>query len=289
MPAACEITLKMREPVQAIRQSCGNESAAQSFHSLFLWQRDMKLSICLREKVFAVRCEYWEQNSWFFPCGEKEAVDGMIRELLESEPRVSFLYLREEDAVLLRQRFPGRFRIETVPDASEYLYDRAAYVTMPGKEYEDTRWSINHLRKRHDLRTEVLSTENLPTAREMLARWHSVSKSTYFAEDMATADLMLSNFPELGMDGVIVLMDGEPMALAAGFPVSGHSYDIAFSKALVRERGLQFYVRRELISRLPGQYTVINGEEDLGIPDLRQSKLQERPVGRIEMFRAYAE
>ena len=279
----------MREPVQAIRQACGNESAAQSFHSLFLWQQDMKLSICLRENVFAVRCEYWGQNSWFFPCGEIEAVDRMIRAILESEPHAGFLYLRNEDAAFLRERFPGRFRIETAEDASEYLYDRTSYVTMPGKAYEDTRWSINHLKKHHNLRTEGLSAENLCTAREMLSRWQPYSKSSYFAEDLATADLMLSNFPELGMDGVIVFMDGEPAALAAGFPVSGHGYDIAFSKALVRERGLQFYIRRELISRLPEQYTVINGEEDLGIPDLRQSKLLEKPVGRIEMFRAYAE
>ena len=52
---------------------------------------------------------------------------------------------------------------------------------------------------------------------------------------------------------------------------------------------MQFYVRRELIAVLPEQYTVINGEEDLGIPGLRRSKLLENPIGRIEMFSAYEE
>jgi hypothetical protein len=160
---------------------------------------------------------------------------------------------------------------------------------MPGRKYEDIRWSINHLKKQHDLRTEALAAENLEAAGQMLARWEPRSESEYFSADHKTSVLMLENYSVLDMSGVIVYVDGEAAAMASGFPLSGSSYDIAFSKAPERERGLQFYVRRELISSLPEQYRIINGEEDLGIPGLRQSKLLENPIGRIEMFSAYEE
>lgn len=282
------ITLEMHDPIRKIRAEGGNETAAHAFHSLFLWQKDMELSICLQEDAFAVHCGYWGENSWFFPCGKKEAAVRLAGEILEADPMADFRYLREADTALLQEYWPGRFRIEAAEDASEYLYDREAYLTMPGKSYEDIRWSINHLKKNHGLKTEILEDGNMDTAREVLDRWIPYAKSSYFSEDLQTAELMMENLKELEMMGVIVFLDGEPAALAAGFPVSEHSYDVAFSKSLARERGLQFYVRRELIARLPEQYTVINGEEDLGIPGLRQSKQLENPVGRIEMFRAYA-
>ena len=255
----------LRERITQIRTACGHESASHSFPSVFLWQKDLGLSVCLREEMYAIRSTYWGDHTWFFPCGEEKAVLAFLDELL------------------------GRFRILPAEDASEYLYDREEYLRMPGRKYEDIRWSINHLKKQHDLRTEALAAENLEAAGQMLARWEPRSESEYFSADHKTSVLMLENYSVLDMSGVIVYVDGEAAAMASGFPLSGSSYDIAFSKAPERERGLQFYVRRELISSLPEQYRIINGEEDLGIPGLRQSKLLENPIGRIEMFSAYEE
>ena len=283
------ITPDLRESIGAIRSGCGHQSASHSFHSLFLWQKDLGLSVCLRENMFAVRCEYWKDNAWFFPCGEKEAVLAFVRELTAEEPSVRFLYLRKEDASLMENHFPGRFRIVPADDASEYLYDRHDYVDMPGKKYEDIRWSINHLKHHHQLRTEPLTSGNLETAHQLLTGWTPRFHSDFFSQDHETTPLMLVHYDRIGIKGVIVYMDEKPAAVAAGFPLTEDTYDIAVSKTAVMERGLQFYTRREMIALLPGQYTVINGEEDLGIPGLRRSKLLENPIGRIEMFSAYEE
>ena len=283
-----KITVALRDPMQAIRQACGHETASHSFASLFLWQQDMDLSVCLRERAFAVRCGHWGDDCWFFPCGERDAVLDLVEDILDSSPKARFLYLRQGDADLLTQHFPGRFRLESAEDASEYLYDRREYMTLPGSRHQHIRWCLNHLKHHCELRTELLSDVNMDVARDMLDRWEPCSETDYFANDHATAKMMLGNMADLDMTGVIVYVDGEAAALAAGFPLSDRVYDIAFSKALERERGLQFYVRRALIERLPERYEFINGEEDLGIPGLRQSKLQENPIGRIEMFCAYA-
>jgi hypothetical protein len=237
--------------------------------------------------MFAVRCAYREENAWFFPCGEREAVIAFLGELLSGTSGVCLLYLREEDVSLLKEHFPGRFRIEPANDASEYLYDRTEYAEMPGKKYKNIRNDINHLIKQHDIRTEPLTAGNLETARKMLAGWAPRSESEYFSRDHETARLMLDYFDRLGMTGVIVCADGEAVAVASGFPLSENAYDIAFSKSLELEKGLQYYIRRALVSFLPGQYTVLNGEEDLGLPGLRIMKTLENPIGRIEMYSAY--
>ncbi len=285
--AAREITLDLQEPIQALRRSCGHESASHAFASLFLWQRDMGLTVCLRERAFAVRCGYLD--AWFFPCGETEEVLRFVRDILDRFPRARFVYLRRDDAALLEARFPGRFRVSPSESASEYLYDRREYVTLPGRKYESIRWSINRLKSHHELRTEPLRSDRLEDVRAILAAWKPRTVSESYSPDLETAALMLDNLAALEMRGVLVTMDGRSAAVAMGFPLSGRSFDIAFSKAPVREPGLLHFARRTLVSALPDRYTVINGEEDLGIPGLRRAKQLEHPMGQIEMLEAYAQ
>ncbi len=282
-----KITAELRDPVQAIRRACGHESASHSFASLFLWQEDMDLSICLRKDAYAVRCGHWGEGYWYFPCGNDHARLQLLTDIVDSSPDTHLLYLRKDDVEFLNDRFPGRFRIEPADDASEYLYDRKEYTEMSGSKYEHIRWCINHLKNHYSVKTEILTPGNIEVAKKMLAVWAPCSETDYFSNDHTTAKLMLNNLEALEMTGIIVYLNGEAAAFAAGFPLSDSVYDIAFSKALERERGVQFFVRRALIEQLPAQYRIINGEEDLGIPGLRQSKLQENPIGRIEMFSAH--
>ena len=282
------IELSLRDRMLSIRRASGHESASHAFTSLFLWQRDMDLSVCLRERAFAVRCGHIGDNVWFFPCGETGEVLRFVGDILDGFPKVHFMYLRREDAELLKEIFPGRFRIEMAEDSSEYLYDRADYEKLPGDKNRAIRWSINHLKSHHELRTEPLDNNTLDAARSIMEKWKPISSGEGYSPDRSTSSLMLENYEELDITGVVVYMDGRAAAVAVGFPLSKNSFDIAFSKAPDRETGLLHYARRMLVSRLPESYTVINGEEDLGIPGLRRAKRLEHPIGQIEMFEAYA-
>ena len=249
----------------------------------------MGLSVCMRERAFAVRCERRGDAAWFFPCGEEKEVLSFVKDILKCSPNALFLYLRREDAALLERHFPGRFRIVRADDSSEYLFDRKEYAALPGEKNRSIRWSINHLKRHHDLRTVLLGPDNLNDARAVLSAWEPRHACDGYAFDRATAALLFDHYAQLDMTGIIVYMDGGPKAVAIGFPLSESSFDIAFSKAPVRETGILHYARRMLVKELPERFTVINGEEDLGIPGLRKAKQLEHPIGMIEMFEAYAE
>ena len=51
------VQLEDRSAVEAIRARAGHQISAHAFTSLFLWQKVMGLSICLREDAFFVRFE----------------------------------------------------------------------------------------------------------------------------------------------------------------------------------------------------------------------------------------
>ena len=124
------IELSQRTAIDHIREVCGHPSESHSFASLFLWQRDMGLTIGLAEDAYIVRCASRSPNCWYFPCGDRRQVTDWIQELLARPEPLELIYLLEEDARFLEARFPGEFRIEPSDGDSEYLYDRSTYLAI---------------------------------------------------------------------------------------------------------------------------------------------------------------
>ncbi len=93
-----------------------------------------------------------------------------------------------------------------------------------------------------------------------------------------------------GLDarGVLVYVDGVPRSVTAGYPLSGDTFDLSLSKQNVRLSGLAVYSRWMLIRSLPERYSLLNGEEDLGLEGLRRMKRIMRPIGRVEMYEGRA-
>ena len=281
------ISIDFKPKIEEIRRRYDHCSASHSFNSLYLWQQDMALRVYLEESSFIVQCGHWGDNVWFFPCGSREDVVRLVNLVSNEGEPVRFLYLREEDAALLQDAFPGRFQIRPAPDSSEYLFDRFDYVNVPGKKGESIRYAINHLKKNHVLSVSPFSSENIETAGKILRGWTPHTTSSHYSTDVATADLLTAHYDALGLTGIIVSMDQVASAVVVGFPLNEYMFDIAFSKGTDRITGLLHFARRAFVDSLPEQFTVINGEEDLGIPGLRQAKLLEHPMGMLEMYEAY--
>ena len=129
------IALPVKPLIDGIRAASGHPSESHSFASLFLWQQDMGLSVRLEKEAFLVRCTSRGENCWYFPCGDREQAESWIRELLLEEEPLRLVYLREEDAAFLSERFPDSFEIVPADSDSEYLYDRQAYLRMEGEGY----------------------------------------------------------------------------------------------------------------------------------------------------------
>ena len=280
------ITLAHKPLIDGIRAACGHPSESHSFASLFLWQKDMGLTIRLEQDAFLVRCASRPGNCWYFPCGAQARTAGWIEELLREDDPLRLIYLRLEDADFLEARFPGVFEITPADSDSEYLYDRQAYTRMEGEEYRRIRRGVKKLCAEHNVTSRPWTDENTADMETVLRRWHARVPGEDGLVDWGTSQLLLAHGWELDVQGVIVYLDGEPFAMSAGFPLSGASFDIAFSKSAVRVTGLQDYARQALARQLPECYTVLNGEDDLGIPGIRKVKQLMRPIGQIRMCEA---
>ena len=103
------VRIEDRPQIEEIRARAGHTLSAHAFTSLYLWQKAMKLSVCLENDAFFVRFLQRGDNAWFYPCGSEEAQARFLQAGLQT-PEFSLHYVRREDVAFIQSLFPGRFR-----------------------------------------------------------------------------------------------------------------------------------------------------------------------------------
>lgn len=273
------VQLEDRSAVEAIRARAGHQISAHAFTSLFLWQKVMGLSICLREDAFFVRFEQRGENAWFYPCGSEEEQVRFLQWGLKT-PDFSLHYMRQEDVEFVQEHFPGKFRFEEARGDSEYICDRQAQVEMPGGAYRNLRAKVRKARERHNWQIQRISTENLEAAKKVVHDWEKLREKT---GDGDAALIGLEKFEELGLQGIMMGTEAGPQAIAYGAVIAPDVFDFHVEKTLMPS--IVNYVKWELYQRLPDQIRWINLEEDLNLPGLKNNKLQAVPAAIVPLWK----
>lgn len=282
-----EITFSHREKIEEIRRRNRHVLSSHAFSSLWLWRKQMGLSLYLEEGLFAVRAAKYGADTWFFPCGTAERKLAFIRKHLGGED-FSLCYLREEDVQFLEEHFPGRFETKPAPDASEYLYGRKEMEAMAGGKFSNMRKQINKLRKAYDVRTEKIDDGNLEAAVGLLHKYFFREQipGYYALKDDGIAEEALRHRESLGLFGVLVYLDGKPESFALGFGLTEDTVDGCIEKHGGEISGISYLTQREFFLSSPAQYRFMNGEEDMGLPGLCAMKRHMVPVRKNELWEA---
>ena len=273
------VQLEDRSAVEAILYVYLFQISAHAFTSLFLWQKVMGLSICLREDAFFVRFEQRGENAWFYPCGSEEEQVRFLRWGLKT-PDFSLHYMRQEDVEFVQEHFPGKFRFEEARGDSEYICDRQAQVEMPGGAYRNLRAKVRKARERHNWQIQRISSENLELAKKVVHDWEKLRQKT---GDGDAALIGLEKFEELGLQGIMMGTEAGPQAIAYGAVIAPDVFDFHVEKTLMPS--IVNYVKWELYQRLPDQIRWINLEEDLNLPGLKNNKLQAVPAAIVPLWK----
>lgn len=278
-----EITLEQRQAVETLRRRWRHESSSHAFASLYIWRRAMRLSLYCTPQLFAVRAGWLGPNAWFFPCGDPREAAAFVQARLADGP-LTLAYARRQDVALLDAALPGLFTARRAPEDDEYLYRRDALAALRGRAYRSQRTALNHLRRTMAPVCRPLDARTLADAAAVLdaARQRPAQPGAHALTD-AGADC-LADHMAVGAAGLVVYAAGRPAAVAAGYPLSGTAFDISLCRLAVPAPDLAVYARTMLYRSLPPACTVINAEEDLGLPGLRTLKQVMNPYGKIEMF-----
>lgn len=281
------IRMSDREAIDRIRARYHRQTSAWfAFHSLYLWQDTLGLSILLEDAFFVVRYGIMGQHCYFMPCGDPARVRAFLHELTEGGSFRIF-YATEADLPMLLREFP-QLRLHYDRSGSEYLFDIDALCDLSDSKYHRIRHQLHSIRNKHDVSVVPLSADNTEEAKLIVRNWfhRDRDRPETRVTDLHVTKMLFDEAEALGVRGVVVRLDGEPAGFAAGIPLSESVFDLCIRKQVTGERGFGTFLYLVLIESLRGEFRLLNAEEDMGIPGMRAKKTELKPTGLLHVWEA---
>ncbi|MCL2801480.1 MAG: phosphatidylglycerol lysyltransferase domain-containing protein [Treponema sp.] len=173
-------------------------------------------------------------------------------------------------------------------DNFDYLYYRKDLAELAGKKYHKKKNHVNNFLSTYPNHEQRSMNENLiPAAFKVLEQWRqdSLIKNDNEDGDYAAAKEALDLFNLLALKGSVFFIDGKPAAFCLGESIArGKMFVTHFEKAISSYRGIYQFVNQAFAASLPGFFTLINREQDLGNEGMRQSKMTYRPCDFVRKY-----
>jgi hypothetical protein len=180
------------------------------------------------------------------------------------------------------------YRVVEDRDNFDYLYCRQDLVNLTGRKFHKKKNLLNLFIRDNQCQARPLLEEYRDDALRVLDEWNRLNGG---ASDLAAAKEALEKMWPLQLCGGIFYIDEKPVAYCLGEELAlGTSFVIHFEKAVVEPqfKGIYQFINQAFASILPEKYQVLNREQDLGDPGLRQAKESYQPAGFMKKYRAVA-
>jgi hypothetical protein len=169
-------------------------------------------------------------------------------------------------------------------DNFDYLYRREDLAALRGRALQRKRNLVHAFEKMHSYEAFPFSSERLGDAIAVLEAWREGAKDQ---ADYAPAREALEHASEFGLHGRVYYVEGKPAGYTLGEEArAGTMFVVHYEKAVPDMKGLYQVINMDFARSLPAAVTLINREQDLGDPGLRQAKLTYRPCDFVKKFRA---
>jgi len=161
-------------------------------------------------------------------------------------------------------------------DNTDYLYERNSLVELVGQSLHKKLAHVLHFVEDHLDR--VLIPAELANPHDMVRILDGWAKNRDVVEDYNATLLAIEHLRKLNLKGAVLYAGDTPVAFTLGEYDGCSRFIIHIEKAVPDVRGVYQYINRAFAASLPDSVKIVNREQDLGIPGLRQAKLTYKPV-----------
>lgn len=291
------LTPAQKDQYNDILFACGERGCEYSFANLYLWGH--------QEVAFAHGCaaffsHFYGKSVYPFPIGpgdKKAVIEAILQDAHIRGIPCRITGITPEDKAELERLFPNRFLFCPNRDSFDYVYDINALADLRGRKYQGKRNHFNRFCAGHpDHRAIPLTCDILPQVKEFVEGWFAHRRETdphgdYLLENLAIARAF-NHCGEIGMDGIVLMDDGEILAVTMGSRLARNTFDIHFEKAREDVPGaynaVNCHFARYLRLKYP-EVQYLNREDDMGLEGLRSAKLSYRPHHMVEKYWAYVQ
>ena len=301
--------IEFREPeigdkawVEACFHASGNQGCEYSFATLFLWSDTYHQQVAAMDGYVLERMQGSRGCGYLFPAGSgplEPVLTALEQDAAERGEPCRFFCVTPEQAGLLEEIRPGRYRLEPDRDGWDYLYDvdrladlAGTSVRRAGPAAQDTPGGTARGQ------SEVITVENLGECAAMDLEWNRLYRTENGdAEKEAQTRLderhamskAFAFYEQLGLVGLLIRCQGQVVAFTMGSLINPETVDVHFEKAYGEIQGAYPIINREFarwIRDHQPQVRWLNREDDMGLEGLRRSKNSYYPDRMVEKYLA---
>lgn len=266
-----------------------------SFANLFLWGRQ---HVAFLHGCVAFFSHFYGRSVYPYPVGtgDKRAIlEAIIHDAKTRGLPCRLTGLTDGDKEELESWFPGKFHLRTIRNSFDYVYDIHDLADLKGRKFQKKRNHFNRFKAEHpNYQAVPIHSCNMVLAQQMVDRWYRKRmtedpEGDYLLENIAMARAF-QNYGWLGLEGIMLIDDGNVLAVTMGSRMAPNMFDIHFEKALEDVDGAYPAVNCEFARYLRLKYPEVeflNREEDMGLEGLRKAKLSYNPHHQIQKHWAY--
>lgn len=165
---------------------------------------------------------------------------------------------------------------------ANYIYRAADLANLAGRHYEKKRNLISQAEELYRWNVIPLTKECHPRCLKILLdigpkTSHEIPQELH--RELIALEFVLANFEQLNQKGLVICVEGHPVAFSIYEELNPQTAVIHYEKADRQYKGMYQLINRETAKAiLDAGYELINREEDLGLKGLRQAKQSYFPV-----------
>ena len=260
------------------------------FACAYIWRHKYGHEIYATDNAMYIRINIGG-SVFITPFGVK-CWDTALREIDEVDPGAALGELMREDMEAVRAAAPGKYEFVENEAIADYLYLQDDLAHFKGKKFHSKRNYCSRFERENEGRWcfEAITKDNIDDVwlfHDAWSRKNGGGSSLTLQEESTTIALLLYNLEILHAHGGLLRIDGKVIAFTAGAPISDDTYDVSVEKADYDISGAYPMICREFVRNICVGFKYINREDDMGLENLRKSKLSYNPVMLLRKYNAF--
>ena len=281
------LTIERKPEIDALLHRAAHRGCAFSFANLYLWGRQCAARVGDDLLLFS---HFQGKTMYPYPVcpgSARDAIEVLIADSQERGIPLRLSGLNTQDVEDLERWYPGQFRFHCGRDGHEYVYAIDDLADLKGKKYQPKRNHINRFLSEYpDAVIRPLDESTLPDARNLADRWYQRRTAEEDAGmEMVALNRAFANWQALGLEGLVLYVGDQVVAMAIGSFLGEDTVDVHFEKADLDYNGAYAVINRAFARHIREKYPQVkflNREEDMGLEGLRKAKLSYYPHHMVE-------
>lgn len=284
--------------IDKIVQKSGIIASEYPFVNNFLWNDFLLLDLAARQDFFTVFSR--KKKAYLFPVIKNiednynnkliEAINLLKKDAILKNRQFKLYGLTYEMKQILENLFPTQFEYINTRDSADYIYKIDDLVNLKGKKYHSKRNFINNFKMNYcDWEYKLLEKSMFAECLDLNVNWYKNkdNNDVILNYEVEMLENVFKYFDKLNLFGGVLRVNKKIIGFSIGYKINDITVDNIIEKALHDYKGSYNILCQQFLSNIPPNFIYVNREEDLGLENLKQTKLSLHPCQILDKYEAF--